>query len=508
MSETKELEMTPQPEQAERQLDDLAPLEDDLAPAEPVAPEEPVEAPQEPEAKEEASVFVTAPIKPEKARPEPKPYREPLRKRVPLALRGLLQVLSFVLCLVLIVTILGAILVADLGAVFSSGGIKTIINGFMGITTAAPRPVQPVAPAMGRLARFSSPNLGELIDIPFVFDENGNVIGVTDKNGNEITIPSDFFFSEPMEGAIQAGTNPVTGEPIYVKPVVDDSGNLTGFVNESGTTVEVDMGSVIAPDFEFQLPENFTDPEALVDWAYETINGLLGEGSVSRDQVQEFFEESTFSDFIADKVSGYTEDILYGTNKTTINAQELLLLVQENKQLLEEKFDVKISDEQMQEIEKGITDMVGDGSELNQIIQDSIQGIVGSDEPVVGDMTAQDIINTLGLVASRETLWTVLGACLLLVVLMLLLNFYNIPAGLAWVGFACFASGGIMTAITTFLPEAMQEQAAAELEAMTPMILSLCQVLDPIHRGVFFLGVGLLVGTTVWRVVRMVIYNS
>ncbi len=489
----------------------------------PVEAEAPVEIPVEIETPVEIPAEVEVPVADGPTAVLSKPFKQPLRKRVPLAVRGLLQVLSFVLCVVLMITILATVLVADLSQIITGDGIKTLITGFL--TQSAPaRPVPRVVPAMGRLAMYSDTAPGDMPGISLVFDDQGNVVGVKDAAGSEITVPSEYFFNQPVEGSVPAGLTPA-GLPIFVIPVVGEGGQITGLSDGQGNVIQLGQSSEgpgpdielpgdieLPPDFQLpdniQLPTDFTNVDALTDWAVDTMNQVLGEDAqISREDVKEFIEESTVTDFLAEKVSDIAGDILSGTSNTTITAEEIIGLVKENKELLQDKFQVEITDEQMQVIEESITTAVGDGKELNNQIQAAIKDVVENEEPVVGDMNIQDILDILNLISSRQTLLLMVGICLAIVLLLLLLNFYNIPCGLGWAGFACLVMGGLLSALLALLPT-LVALVPGDMAAVGPVILSFGQVFAPIHYGVLGLGVALLVGSTIWRIVRMVLYRK
>ncbi len=506
-------------------------LQTSQVPAEPAAEAEPAPLTTE----ETPEPLAQEPAEPIPA-PQPEPERPampkvPLRKRVPLVVRMLLQVLSFVLCLGLIATVLGTVLVADLGTVISSDGIKKLITGFMSQSAPCVRPVHSVAPAMGRLARYNDIVIDDISDIPFVFDENGNIIGVTDPDGQVLELPSDIFFTEEKEGGYLAAVNPVTGQSIYVYPVFDEAGQVSGFTRQDGTVQEVDMellgeyfpnvqlpdielppGVELPPDFQIpsdiQLPTDFTNTEALVDWAYNTVNQMFGgQMTISREDVKAFIQDSTITDFLADKVSGYTSDILNGTSDTIITAEDVMNLVKENQQLLRDKFNVEITQEQMQVIQDNVTAAIGDGEKLNATIQESIKNVVENQEPVVGDLNVQDILNLLAQITSRKMMTAMLAACAVLVLLLLALNFYNLPAGLGWAGFACMVSGGLLSLLVALVPDVLNMM-PADMAGVAPVIESFAALFAPLHNTVLCVGVVLLVGSIVWRIVRNVLYNK
>ena len=90
-------------------------------------------------------------------------------------------------------------------------------------------------------------------------------------------------------------------------------------------------------------------------------------------------------------------------------------------------------------------------------------------------------------------------------VLILLLcgaNFYNIPAGMTWASMPCILIGGILAlpiAVLQLMPTILGEMAA-----FAPMV----NVLAPIHYAVPVIGLVLLIGSIVWRIVRSCLRHS
>ncbi len=80
--------------------------------------------------------------------------QKPLRKRVHIAVRILLQFVSLLLCLTLVVSLLAFVLVADLRQVTTKEGFRALFDGlFSGYSQELPSPVKPApAPKMARLA--------------------------------------------------------------------------------------------------------------------------------------------------------------------------------------------------------------------------------------------------------------------------------------------------------------------------------------------------------------------
>lgn len=268
-------------------------------------------------------------------------------------------------------------------------------------------------------------------------------------------------------------------------------------------------GTVIDPG-QIELPEGAEDAilsgdgNALVDILYDTMQEMLGEENpITKDQLQTFVENSTVTDYIADKAAGYAEDILNGTENTQITAEELVQLVEENKPLIEETFEIEITDDQMEEIKSNVTTIVEENdinttirTEINNAMDSAMSGAAGTGIPLA------EIMEFARMLSQDTVLYVAIGACAVLLLLLCGANFYNIPAGLTWAAVPCILIGGILAApvaVLQLMPSVLGEYAS---------FASMINVLAVNHYTVPIIGLVLLIGSIVWRIVRSCIRNS
>ena len=347
-------------------------------------------------------------------------YSEPpkkARRKPHIALRIGMQLLSFVLCLMLCVAIVGTVALADLNTLTSSGGIKQLISTIL-LPNRAPHAPRPMLGMAG---------------VPF------------DPGMLEGTLP------EGAEDAILSGNT-----------------------------------------------------SAIVDILYETMQEMLGEDvPISKEQLQTFVEESTVTDYIADKVAGYAEDILSGTENTQITAEELIQLVEDNKGLIEETFQVEITDEQMAEIEANVTTIVEE-NDINATIRTEINKAVdaATSEMTGAGIPFAQIMEFARILSRNEVLYGAIGACALLLLLLCGANFYNIPAGMTWAAVPCILIGGLLAApiaLLQFMPSILGDYAG---------YASVVNVVALNHYAAPIIGLVLLIGSIIWRIVRSCVENN
>lgn len=381
------------------------------------------------------------------------------------ALRVLLQLLSFLVAIALFATTLAGALVLDLQALTSSGGIKQLIDAVIStITTAAPTESQ--APHLSNLSNWTvrydetEPTIDGSFSV--TVDENGNTI-IVDKDGNQIDM--DF--------------------------IMDENGNVIfGDIPEDVIMGGGDGDSV----------------GGLIDWIYDQIDESAEEElPITKEQLQNFVEESTVSDYLSDKLAGFADDFINGTQNTTITADEIMNLLEENEELLKSELQIELTPEMKEEL-KGSVEQIVEKTDINDTIREEVFGAV---EDAVNDSTAElgvdmeQIRSILQLLTSESMRNFVLIINLALIGLLCLLNFYNIPAGLTWAAFPCLLSGAILQ-IPSIVMSNLQTSDPGSAGVVS-LLGSFAGVFQPIHNAVLYLGVGLLVVSLLWRFIRAVI---
>ncbi len=416
-------------------------------PAQPAAeekelPPEPVqEMPMEPAAEEvipvpepeAAPAVIPEPVPvavPEPA-PAPKPKKTAKPRRKPhILLRMLLQLLSFVLCIVLTASLLATVVLADLNHIMSAGGIKQLITAVLN-PVSAPQRMTPVVGAAG-----------------VYWDET--IPG--------FTIPGDLDLGDLPDDLLTGG---------------DSEESISG----------------------------------IIDWIYEELEKNSEEPlPITKEQVQAFVQDSTLSDFMAEKLAGFAEDFLNNTENTTITAEEVLELLEENAQLIEKTFEVEITAEMKQELSASVEKLVVE-ADLNTLIREevfeSVKETINESTESMG-ISWDQLQPMIQLICSDAVLYTALGITLVLMLLLCLLNFYNVPAGLTWIAIPSILLGAILTAPLALLQASPELVSGLLPGGLGPVIASFAGVLLPIHGGLLALGLGLLLIGIIWRAIRSV----
>ena len=403
---------------------DFAPAEEDPIAQEPAVPEaaEPAQEPVVTEAAQPAQEPAAA------AAPVPAKPAKKARKKPHIALRVLLQFISFVLCVCLSAGVLTAAALGDVHVLTGAGGINRIINAVISIavpTSSAPRPV---AGAVG--------------------------------------------------------------------------------------------GHFTAPDLQLDAGGQSAISGYLVDKLLEVLEENLGgeEMPFTKEQIQAVIAKSTLTEYISEKMSSYMEDFINGTANTVITTAEVMELLEENQALIESEFGIEITVEMKQELTRVLDELVVEQdinsmihTQINSTIEEMITGRPsnpsapgdGTSQPS-GGMDIQQLRAILQFVSSDALLYAAIAACVALMLLLCLANFYNVPAGLTWIAVPTMIMGLLLSlplAVVQLLPHTIASM-SPDMAVAVQLAGAFGSAIAPVHYGVLGLGFVLLIGSIVWRCVR------
>ncbi len=366
---------------------------------------------------------------------------EKIKKGPPLVLQLVLKLLSALLCLALTFSLLATALLLDVRLLTSSGGIEKILTS--ALTSKTPSSQGPTTAPTAE-PDMSGPQLNRLSDITYpegyTVDEDGNIIA--------------------------------------------PDGSIVGNINDTGSS----------GDFTFSL-DMLTDPDALAELLCSVAQEYLGEDTdITPEQIKTFVEESTLIEFVSDKVASYTQDMLNGTQNTSITPDEIMQLVEDNQALIEETFRVEITQEQKGQINQQINQVLEE-TDLNNSIHEGISAARDMQVPALGNASLGDMMELLNQLAQPKLLIIAVGACLALLLLLLALNYYSLSQWLQY----C-ASGFLSAGATLALPLLVLQFAPALITKLMPamentmtLAAGVVPVMAPIHYGILIAGIVLTV---------------
>lgn len=240
-----------------------------------------------------------------------------------------------------------------------------------------------------------------------------------------------------------------------------------------------------------------SDPEALTAYVQQLLQTILGEDvEISPEQVMTFTTRSTVTGLLAEKLAGYVHDAITGEQTTTFTTEDVMSLVEENEALLETIFQIEFTEEYKaglyEKVDRAVTEL-----DLDNSLRTSVNSIINTPLPGIDDALIRDLLAKLKNFTQPTVLILLYGAVLLLMLLILILNSYNMGNGLGFCAFA-YLVVGFLAAVPTFilqLPASSLGQILPAAGQMASVLNGAAQVLAPLHYGVLALGVLLLIAS-------------
>ena len=282
-------------------------------------------------------------------------------------------------------------------------------------------------------------------------------------------------------------------------PTIDPVANALP-VHKLNSTTGTEDGTQIPEDVEIPM-DALTNSDAMAEFVTGFVESLLGEeAAADPENVSRFIEESTVMDFFAAKISSFVSDAFSGNQSATITAEEIMQLLDENQALLEDIFKIEITDEQKEQIGTQVNDMLAE-ADLDNTIRQSIDDLTSTPIEGMDGMTVGDLLQTIQKISQPGVILLAFGFCLLLMLGMCLLNFYNIPQALRWCGFPCLISGAILSAplLVINASPAILADAMPDTAALMTVVDAALSVVAPLHFGILILGVAMIVLSFLWR---------
>lgn len=234
--------------------------------------------------------------------------------------------------------------------------------------------------------------------------------------------------------------------------------------------------------------------QMVIDMLYEMLSDQFGEEvPFTQDEVQDLLDQSTIPDFLSEKMAGVMSDIYTGDLTTTITGEEVVQLLEENKELIEDTIGVELSEEYKNAIKEKVDEM-----DIATKVQDIVlgrnplnpdspegeggNGVMGGNAVdkfpngvlnglISGAVTFQDVIDggisvilmLMRELTSLEMLLIVLAACLVLIALLFVVNLKQLRVAFRCVGGTLMLAGApfAASAILAFAVPSLFEGALA-----------------------------------------------
>lgn len=355
-----------------------------------------------PVAEETAAAPVAEEAVPQKKEKKAKKVKKP--RSVPLKI--FMGLIAFILCIVMFAVSVVGMVILNLRVIVSENGISSIITQLV----TGPKASAPLRPALtaglgtvityggGQLdekVSFGSGVSGSLVQInpDGSISVDGVVVGEAPKVNADgsITLEDGTIMNSVTvdgEGNMILGEGQLTQEELdsllgedsgYV---VDGEGNImAGLTGDILGNMNADMNQTVGGNISSGGTDGVAG--ALVDWAYDYVQEQFGgELGISKEQIQNFVQNSTVKDFVAEKAAGLVQDFYSGENNTTITVEEITGLIEENAGILEEQFGLVVDQEALE-----IVDQVIEESGFLEPIEE--EGLMGYIQQSMGGMTPE-----------------------------------------------------------------------------------------------------------------------
>lgn len=241
------------------------------------------------------------------------------------------------------------------------------------------------------------------------------------------------------------------------------------------------------------------DQESLLAWFYDTMKSQYGdELKITQQQMQAFLEQSTAKDYVSEKLASYVSDFVNGTNKTELPADEILDVLDENLDLAEEIFGMKIDRKVKDEVSNFL-----ERNNINEMIQSQVIGQLQDAEiPGVTDVmsslfgysgdayTVGDLLDGLKTITSPSVLAVLIMVDLLLCMLLLLTNRFRFSAMLIDVGVTALVLGLLVSlpvAAIQILP-LVAGDGLGLASVILDVLAAFVRPIAPVHYGAAIVG--------------------
>jgi hypothetical protein len=247
--------------------------------------------------------------------------------------------------------------------------------------------------------------------------------------------------------------------------------------------------------------------EDLVAWLYDTLKTQHGDALlVTREQMQTFLDQSTTKDYLTDKIAGYMDDFINGTSNTTITAEELEWLIDENITAIEDQLGIKMDDGARQQV-LSFVDEMNIGEVIRTEVIEGLENLTipgGSplfpeNAPAVpdsensawgGDYTVGALMADLRILTSTTAVVISILINIALIAALFFCNRMRLSGTLCCVGIPLTCAGGLLalaTGILQLFPKSLSETIAN-------VVSILANAVAPVHYTILVLGIAAIIG--------------
>lgn len=260
----------------------------------------------------------------------------------------------------------------------------------------------------------------------------------------------------------------------------------------------------------------------MVDVLYDMLQQEAGgELPFTKEQVENFVEESTLGDFLAEKGAGLVSDLLTGEKTTTITVDEIKQQLEQNAQLIEDTFQIPMD----AEVISGLTAGIEEAGVLDQINEGGLESILAADDgnadqspdaegvttnkektPVtlegvlsgavdVSSLSLPQMMELFRSIASGTVLLSCIGVCAVLIGLIFLTRWKKYYLAMIFIGITWFITGLIcmIPALVVWSVPALVMEMLGEMAVGMTLVAKIVDMTCPVTIGVTVFGLALIV---------------
>lgn len=268
------------------------------------------------------------------------------------------------------------------------------------------------------------------------------------------------------------------------------------------------------PGRTYQMPRR-EEPDAvaedltqqLIDMLYEELgNQLEQEMPVSLEEFTSLINESTAKNYIADKTAALITDYFNDEITTTFEPEEIMALIDENKELIESVVGEPLPDDVAQQV----ATVFNENSIVQKVEAEGLKGFMelmnnsekedGNSGPSFFEIV-DTVVTALRTASSTANLLLGIGICLILIAALILINCRQIGKGLRRVGYPFLIAGlpGLaLCLLVQYFP------AEGDLAVMLPVVQKFFSSFIPVYAVTLGIGVLFLVASIVLPIVLRV----
>lgn len=274
--------------------------------------------------------------------------------------------------------------------------------------------------------------------------------------------------------------------------------------------------SVSAPRLSKESVPTEESAGLLTDLVYDMLQKEFGqEIPISKDQVSQFVTESSLPEFFTDKLAGAAEDFYNETSETTITRAEVVELVRDNAELIEETFEVEVTEERIEQIETTLEQVEAmdklEGEGLMVYLEDTylteqpgqtgsdvsggtVIGSTGSSAGIFGSVSsgfaqAKQIMGYVRTASSYTTLMYIGGGLLVLMLLLWLVN-GTLPKTLSDLGITLLFAGLLLSSVNILANSGVLTMMLPGQVGLIGLISGMLSAISVVHYSI--LGAGLV----------------